>query len=108
MTATSDGTNDVSYFAEGSASACIGITRASELIRQMLAALAPLRRVLLIPPDFTRRSSGAGELTVLCSIQPDGLPGCPILDYTYRNTETSKMSLDCSPQFFSGLQFVNA
>ena len=65
MTATTDDTNGVVHFAEGSVSAAISTARAAELVDEMLAALKPLRRVLLIPPDFTRRSSGAGELTVL-------------------------------------------
>ncbi len=34
-----------------------------ELLEGMLAQLAPLKRVLLLPPDYTRVHSGAGEIT---------------------------------------------
>lgn len=34
------------------------------LLRGLLDQVGPLRRVLLVPPDFTRRHSGAGEVTV--------------------------------------------
>jgi nickel-dependent lactate racemase len=53
------------YFAEGAPDAVIDRQRSSQLIDGMLASLGSLRRVLLLPPDFTRRHSGAGELTVL-------------------------------------------
>jgi nickel-dependent lactate racemase len=53
------------YFSEGSPSAVIDDQRARELIDHMLLAMGKLNRVLLLPPDFTRRQSGAGELTVL-------------------------------------------
>ena len=53
------------YFSEGSPSSVIDDRRARELIDRMLLAMGQLDRVLLLPPDFTRRHSGAGELTVL-------------------------------------------
>lgn len=57
-------TRDV-YFAEGSTESRIDLGRASELLDEMLAVLGPMRRVLLLPPDFTRWHSWAGELTSL-------------------------------------------
>jgi len=51
-------------FSEGSPTAVIDSARTSELLDQMLAALGPLQRVLLIPPDITRLPSGAGQITV--------------------------------------------
>ncbi len=53
------------YFSEGSAQAVIDDAQASSLLDRMLARLGPLRRVLLLPPDFTRLVSGAGTLTKL-------------------------------------------
>ncbi len=53
------------YFAEGSPEMVIDAARAGWLLDRMLAALGPLRRVLLVPPDITRRASWAGTLTVL-------------------------------------------
>jgi len=53
------------YFAEGAPDAIIAPERANALVYGLLAALGPLRRVLLLPPDATRRHSGAGELTAL-------------------------------------------
>ena len=55
------------YLAEGSADAEIGDEHASALVDRLLDALrarGPLRRVLLLPPDYTRAHSGAGPLTV--------------------------------------------
>lgn len=54
---------DAVYFAEGSARAIFDERRASELLEAMLAALGPMRRVLLIPPDYSRLHSWAGPLT---------------------------------------------
>jgi len=53
------------HFAEGGEDLVIDRRRAGELLDAMLERLGPLRRVLLIPPDFTRAGSGAGELTVM-------------------------------------------
>jgi nickel-dependent lactate racemase len=53
------------HFAEGGADRIIDARRAEELVDGLLADLGPLRRVLLVPPDFTRFHSGAGELTAL-------------------------------------------
>ncbi len=57
-------TNEKLYFAEGSPQADISLTRIRELIAQMLEQLPPLRRILLIPPDYTRVDSAAGPITV--------------------------------------------
>lgn len=51
--------------AHGAPDAVVTDHDARRLVEQMLDQLGPLRRVLLLPPDFTRRHSGAGELTVL-------------------------------------------
>ena len=53
------------YFYEGSPESTIDAARAGALLDDMLARLGPLKRVLLLPPDFTRLHSGAGELTVM-------------------------------------------
>jgi len=52
------------YFAEGSPDTCIDEQRLRELIDGLLAGMATPDRVLILPPDFTRRHSGAGTLTV--------------------------------------------
>jgi nickel-dependent lactate racemase len=54
------------HFAVGSPDTVIGEGEASALLDGMLGDLGehgPLRRVLLVPPDITRLTSGAGELT---------------------------------------------
>jgi nickel-dependent lactate racemase len=54
------------FVSEGSRDLEIDEARSSELVDELLAGLrrrGPLRRVLLIPPDFTRAHSGAGPLT---------------------------------------------
>lgn len=53
------------HFAEGGPELSIDSKRAGELVDGLLASLGSLRRVLLVPPDFTRYHSGAGELTCL-------------------------------------------
>jgi nickel-dependent lactate racemase len=53
------------YFAEGAEHLTIDINRVSDLIDNMLKELGNLRRVLILPPDFTRYHSGAGEITSL-------------------------------------------
>ena len=53
------------YFYEGSATTIIDEKRASELLDKMLGQLGELKRVLLLPPDFTRFHSWAGVLTVM-------------------------------------------
>ena len=53
------------YFAEGAPDAVIDHERSSQLVDGMLDRMGRLKRVLLLPPDFTRRHSGAGELTAL-------------------------------------------
>lgn len=53
------------YVAEGSPSTILDEARADELIAQLLDRLPSVRRVLLIPPDYTRHQSWAGVLTSL-------------------------------------------
>jgi len=53
------------YFAEGKADATISLTRISELTDTLLGKLGKLDRVLLLPPDFTRYHSYAGEIVSL-------------------------------------------
>ncbi len=53
------------HFAEGARNADFDSPKLGELVDELLKKLGPLRRVLLIPPDFTRFHSGAGELTSL-------------------------------------------
>jgi nickel-dependent lactate racemase len=53
------------YFAAGSPNTAIAREHSRELVDTLLARMGRLKRVLLVPPDFTRRHSGAGELTVL-------------------------------------------
>lgn len=55
----------MNYFGEGSPEAVIDTARAGELLDGLLSRLGRLERVLLLPPDFTRAHSGAGELTVM-------------------------------------------
>jgi nickel-dependent lactate racemase len=55
----------VVHFAEGAPGADLDGEPTSELVETLLRRLGPLERVLLIPPDFTRLHSGAGELTRL-------------------------------------------
>jgi nickel-dependent lactate racemase len=54
------------YVAEGGADAELSddqFLKAADVLLERLAARGPLRRVLLIPPDYTRAHSGAGPLT---------------------------------------------
>lgn len=53
------------YFSEGGPGDIVDARRAEELVAALLESLGPLRRVLVVPPDATRRDSGAGELTAL-------------------------------------------
>lgn len=53
------------YFHEGSQSTVIDEAQAGALLDSMLAQLGDLKRVLLLPPDFTRAHSWAGELTTM-------------------------------------------
>ena len=53
------------YFQEGSKTTVVDERRAGELLDAMLEQLGDLKRVLLVPPDFTRAHSWAGELTVM-------------------------------------------
>ena len=60
-----DQREDRVYFAVGDPTAVIDEHTAGRLLDQMIAAWGPVRRVLLIPPDGTRRDSWAGPLTRL-------------------------------------------
>jgi hypothetical protein len=51
------------YFSEGSAAAIITPERLHDLIDSMVGQMGKLDRVLIVPPDFTRYPSGAGEIT---------------------------------------------
>lgn len=51
------------YFSEGAADLTISNKRISKLIDNMLEKLGNLSRVLILPPDFTRYHSYAGEIT---------------------------------------------
>ncbi len=54
------------YFAEGSPSSELSEPHCFEIVDELierLEAARPMRRVLLLPPDFTRLHSGAGPLT---------------------------------------------
>jgi nickel-dependent lactate racemase len=53
------------FFHEGSPDTIIDEKRAGDLLDSMLGQLGPLRRVLIVPPDFTRLHSWAGTLTAL-------------------------------------------
>jgi nickel-dependent lactate racemase len=50
------------HFTEGGRKHVIDERRSGELVDGLLNSLGPLKRVLLLPPDFTRFHSGAGEL----------------------------------------------
>lgn len=51
------------YFSEESVTTGIPPERVDELLDAMLGRMGRLRRVLLVPPDFTRYPSGAGAIT---------------------------------------------
>jgi nickel-dependent lactate racemase len=51
-------------FAEGSKDAVITQEKASALLDQLIASWGEVKNLLVIPPDFTRFHSWAGELTV--------------------------------------------
>lgn len=53
------------YFAEGSASTEIGTDDLKRIIEDVLGKLGVRQRVLILPPDFTRYPSRAGEITCL-------------------------------------------
>jgi len=53
------------YFSEGAADLKIDRNRISELIDIMLEKLGNLKRILILPPDFTRYHSYAGEITCM-------------------------------------------
>lgn len=53
------------FFSEGAAHLTIDRDHISEMIDTMLEKLGNLGRVLILPPDFTRYHSYAGEITVM-------------------------------------------
>jgi nickel-dependent lactate racemase len=55
----------VEYFHEGGIDTVIDKTRANALLDDMLNQMGRMKRVLLLPPDFTRFHSWAGQLTSL-------------------------------------------
>jgi nickel-dependent lactate racemase len=55
----------VIYFSEGNRYTTLGFSRISELVDSMLMKLGKLDRVLLLPPDYTRYHSYAGEITCM-------------------------------------------
>jgi len=69
----------VNYFGEGSPEGDIDTARAGELLDGLLSRLGRLDRVLLLPPDFTRAHSGAGELTVMLHERLQGRADIEIL-----------------------------
>jgi len=67
------------YFAEGSPDTVIDDQRAGALLDALLDALGPLGRVLLLPPDFTRRHAGVGPLTTKLFHRLGGLARVAVL-----------------------------
>ncbi len=55
------------YFGTGSEKSVIGPEDLRKAIFSALGKLGPRKRVLVVPPDFTRFHSGAGEITSLIS-----------------------------------------
>ena len=53
------------FFSEGAADLTIDGNHVSEMIDTMLKKLGNLNRVLILPPDFTRYHSYAGEITCM-------------------------------------------
>jgi len=53
------------YFGQGSPSEVIDADQTGRLLDELLEQLGSLRRVLLLPPDYTRYHSNAGQLTVM-------------------------------------------
>lgn len=53
------------YLSEGSTETAISAERLKELVFSSLEKLGPKKKVLIIPPDFTRFHSKAGDITVL-------------------------------------------
>jgi nickel-dependent lactate racemase len=53
------------FFSEGEADLTIDSNRISQLIDNFLEKLENLNRVFIIPPDFTRFHSYAGEITCM-------------------------------------------
>lgn len=51
------------YFALGSPTSELSAAEIQRCLEEMLDAMGPLSRVLLVPPDFTRFHSGAGAIT---------------------------------------------
>ncbi len=53
------------YFSKGNANSAINNNCISDLIDQMLEKMGNLNRILILPPDFTRYHSFAGEITCM-------------------------------------------
>ncbi len=54
------------HYARGSATDSISADEVRQALRQIFEALGPKKRVLAIPPDFTRLNSYAGPITEMC------------------------------------------
>ena len=51
------------YFARGSRTDVIGADEVRAILRDVFDGMGPKRRVVAIPPDFTRLNSYAGPIT---------------------------------------------
>ena len=54
------------FFATGSPTADLSTDQLRDALRQTFDAIGPRQKVLLLPPDYSRLPSRAGELTALC------------------------------------------
>lgn len=82
------------YFAEGSTTSAIDEARAGKLLDGMLEQLGPLRRVLILPPDYTRAHSWAGELTVMLYERLEGRAHVEIMPALGTHVPMSSAELD--------------
>ena len=85
------------FFAEGGPDLEVSDARCAHLIDQMLAGLRakrPLKRVLLLPPDFTRFHSAAGLLTCQLHARLDGDARVEILPATGTHFAMTPAELD--------------
>ena len=53
------------YYSRGSKSDIITPEQTREALREVLKRLNPRKKVLAIPPDYTRLNSYAGEITTM-------------------------------------------
>jgi nickel-dependent lactate racemase len=71
--------DSMEYLAEGSPAMVIDEDGAAALVDRLLARIGDVRRVLIIPPDHTRRDSGAGMLTRMVYVRLAGRARVEIL-----------------------------